>query len=49
MAKKLNILVIIYLDNILKYIKEKDQDYIIIFYQVLDILQKYGFFKNFKK
>ena len=47
MAKKLDIFVIMYLNNIFIYIKDLSQSYIKIVESLLDILQKYRFFANF--
>lgn len=46
LSKKLDIFIILYLNNLFIHIK---QAYIDIIYQVLDILQKYGLFANVKK
>ena len=49
LAKKLDIFVIIYLDNILIYIKNSKQPHIKIICWVLDQLWKYFFVANLKK
>ena len=49
LAEKLDVIVIVYLDNILIYIKDLEQPYIEAICWVLDQLQKYSFFVNPKK
>ena len=49
MAEKLDIFVIVYLDNILIYIKDPSQPYIEAVYWVLDQLRKYSLSVNLKK
>ena len=49
LAKKLDIFGIVYLDDILIYSKDPGQLYIDIVYGVLEQLQKYGLFANWKK
>ena len=49
LTKKLDIFVIIYLDNILIYIKDLEQPHIETIYRVLDQLWKHSFFANLKK
>ena len=49
LAKKLVIFVIVYLDDILIYIKDSDQPYIEAVQWVLNQLRKYCFFSNLKK
>ena len=49
LAKKFNIFVIVYLDDILIYTKDLGQDYIEAVRWVLDILKKYKLFANLKK
>ena len=49
LAKKFDIFIIVYLDNILIYIKNPKQFYVKIICLVLDKLQKYSFFANLKK
>ena len=49
LAKKLNIFVILYLDNILLYTKDPGQDHIEAVRWVLDVLRKHGLFANLKK
>ena len=48
LAKKLNIFVIIYLDNIFIYTKDLGQPHVNAICWVLDFLQKNGFFANLK-
>ena len=49
LAEKLDIFVIVYLDNILIYIKDPGQPYIEAVRWVLDQLRKYSLFANLKK
>ena len=49
LAKKLVIFVIVYLDNILIYIKDPGQPHIKTISWVLNQLQKYSLFVNLKK
>ena len=49
LAKKLNIFIIIYLDNILIYTEDPSQEYVETVWWVLDILRKNGLFANLKK
>ena len=49
LAKKFDIFVIIYLDNILIYTKDLRKTYVKIVYKILDKLQKHFFFANLKK
>ena len=42
LAKKLNVFVIVYLDDILIYTKNKDQGHVIAIWWILDLLRKYG-------
>ena len=49
LAKKLNIFVIIYLNDILIYIKDLGQSYIETVRWVLDILRRHRLFANLKK
>ena len=49
LAKKLNVLVIIYLDNILIYTKDTGQGYVNVVYWVLNKFRKYCLFANLKK
>ena len=49
LAKKLDVFIIIYLDNILIYIKDSDQPHIKAIHCVLDKLRKYSLFINLKK
>ena len=48
-AKKLNILIIIYLDNIFIYIKNLSHSYVKTVKWLLDVLSRYKFFANLKK
>ena len=48
-AKKPNIFVIVYLDDILIYIKDPSQGYVEAVRWVLDILRRYRFFAKLKK
>lgn len=49
MAKKVNIFLIIYLNDILIYIKDPSQSHVAAVQWVLDVLRKYDLFANFKK
>ena len=49
LAKKLDVFVIVYLDNILIYIKDLGQPYIEVVRWVLGQLWKYSLFANLKK
>lgn len=49
LAEKLNIFVIVYLDNIFIYTKDYKEAYVDAVYWVLDILQKHSLFANLKK
>ena len=49
LAKKLDIFVIVYLDNILIYIKDPGQSYVKAVRLVLDILRRHGLFINLRK
>ena len=49
LAEKLNIFVIVYLDNILIYIKDPGQPHVEAIHWVLDQLRKYFLFANLKK
>ena len=49
LAKKLNVFVIVYLDNILIYTKNEDQGHVQAVRWVLDLLKKNGLFTNLKK
>ena len=49
LAKKLDVFVIVYLDDILIYTKDKGQGYVEAVRLVLDLLRKYGLFANLKK
>ena len=49
LTKKLDIFVIVYLNNILIYTKNWDQPFVEVIYWVLDQFQKYFLFTNLKK
>ena len=49
LAEKLDIFIIVYLDNILIYIKDLSQPHIEVVHWVLNQLQKYLLFVNLKK
>ena len=49
LAEKLDVFVIVYLDNILIYTEDPGQPYVNVVCWVLDQLQKYSFFANLKK
>lgn len=49
LAKKLDIFVIVYLDNIMIYTKDSDQPYEETICWILDQPPKYGLFANLKK
>ena len=49
LAKKFDIFVIVYLDDILIYTKNLGQGYIEAVRWVLDVLKRHGFFANLKK
>ena len=49
LAKKLDIFIIVYLDDILIYTKDPNQPHVKAICWVLDQLQKYSFFANLKK
>ena len=49
LAKKLNIFVIVYLDNIFIYVKYSGQPYINEVLYILDKLQRHKYFANWKK
>ena len=49
LAKKLNIFVVVYLDNIFFYIKDLGQGYIKAMRWVLDVLRRHKLFANLKK
>ncbi len=49
LAEKLDVFVIIYLDNILIYIKSGGKEYVEVVQWVLDQLQKYLLYANLKK
>ena len=49
LAKKLDVFVIVYLDDILIYTKDKGQGHVETVRWVPDLLNKNGFFANLKK
>ena len=49
LAKKLNIFIIVYLNNIFIYIKDSCQAHVNAVQCVFEELRKYGFFANLKK
>ena len=49
LAKKLDVFVIVYLDDILIYIEDPGQPHVNAIYWVLDQLRKYSLFANLKK
>ena len=49
LAEKLDVFVIVYLDDILIYTKNPGQSHVKAVHCVLDQLQKYSFFANLKK
>ena len=49
LAKKLNVFIIVYLDDIFIYTKDKGQGHIVAMQWVLDFLQKNGLCANLKK
>ena len=49
LAEKLDIFVILYLNNILIYTKDSKRYYIEVVWRVLDLLRKNGLFANLKK
>ena len=49
LAKKLNVFVIVYLDDILIYFKDESQGHVEAVWWVLDFLRKNGLFANLKK
>ena len=49
LAEKLNIFVIVYLDNILIYMKDLRKDHVKAVQWVLEVLRKYGLYANLKK
>lgn len=49
LAEKLDVFVIVYLDDIFIYTKEPDQPHVDAVCWVLDLLWKNGFFANLKK
>ena len=46
LAKKVDIFVIVYLNNIFTYIKDQCHDHVQAMQQVLDFLRKYSLFAN---
>lgn len=49
LAKKFNIFVIVYLNDIFIYTKDPGQSHMAVVRLVLDVLRKYGFIANLKK
>ena len=49
LAKKLDVFVIVYLNDIFIYIKDKGHDYVKVVWWVLDFLRKNSLFTNLKK
>ena len=49
LAKRLDIFVIVYLDEILVYTKDPDQPHVDAVHWVLEQLRKHGFYANLKK
>ena len=49
LAKKLDIFIILYLDDILIYTKDPSQGHVEAVRWVLDVLRRYRFFANLKK
>ena len=49
LAEKLNIFVIVYLDNILMYTKNPRKAHVEAIWWVLEVLRKYSFYANLKK
>ena len=49
LAKKLNIFVIVYLDDILIYIEDLEKAYVKAVWWVLEVIRKYGLYANLKK
>ena len=49
LTERLNVFVIVYLNNILIYIKNLGQPYVKAIYWIFDKLQKYSLFANLKK
>ena len=49
LAEKLDVFVIVYLDDILIYIKDPGQPHVEVVRSILDQLRKYSFFANLKK
>ena len=49
LAKKLNIFVNVYLDNILIYTKDPEKSHVKAVWWVLEVLRKYGLYANLKK
>ena len=49
LTEKLNIFVIVYLDDILIYTKDPGQGYIEVVWWVVDVLRRHGLFANLKK
>ena len=49
LAEKLNIFVIVYLDDIFIYTKDPDQGHVKVVRWMLDVLRRHGLFANLKK
>ena len=49
LVKKLNIFVIVYLDDILTYTKDPSKGYVKAVRWILDVLRRHGLFANLKK
>ena len=49
LVKKLDVFVIVYLDDIFIYTKDQDQGHVEVVWWVLDLLRKNGLFANLKK
>ena len=49
LAEKLDIFVIVYLDDIFIYTKDLEKNYIKAIWWVLEVFRKYGFYANSKK
>ena len=49
LAEKLNIFVIVYLDDILIYTKDLEKAHVKAVWWVREVLRKYGFYANLKK
>ena len=49
LVEKLNIFVIVYLDDILIYTEDPGQGHVEVVWWLLDVLKKHGFYANLKK